>query len=190
MTFAEKLKNSRKSVGLSQEQLAEKLCVSRQAVTKWESGRGIPDIENIKAISKLLDVSIDYLLDDGQNVDTTVMKEAINLDDYSETGKLKCREHACVVAKYPDAKKIYNLVRQRKFTIKEEIVDFIFSPGVLNVADQFRDNTCYYLVEMETGQILVNVTKEFIISTPLPTPVTDKKFMVGDNKFYKGIQIV
>ena len=46
---------------MSQEQLAEKLGVSRQAVTKWETDTGIPDIENIMAISALFDISIDEL---------------------------------------------------------------------------------------------------------------------------------
>ena len=61
MTFAEKLKFLRKQAGMSQEQLAEKLCVSRQAVTKWETDAGIPDIENIMSISALFDISIDEL---------------------------------------------------------------------------------------------------------------------------------
>lgn len=62
MTFAEKLKSIRKQAGMSQEKLAEKLGVSRQAVTKWETDAGIPDIENIMAISALFDLSIDELL--------------------------------------------------------------------------------------------------------------------------------
>ncbi len=62
MTFAEKLKSIRKQAGMSQEQLAEKLGVSRQAVTKWETNGGIPDIENIMAVSALFDISIDELL--------------------------------------------------------------------------------------------------------------------------------
>ena len=61
MTFAEKLKSIRKRAGMSQEQLAEKLGVSRQAVTKWETDAGIPDIENIMAVSALFDISIDEL---------------------------------------------------------------------------------------------------------------------------------
>ena len=61
MTFAENLKNIRKQAGMSQEQLAEKLGVSRQAVTKWETEAGIPDVENIIAISALFDVSMDAL---------------------------------------------------------------------------------------------------------------------------------
>ena len=63
MTFGEKLKNARKEVGLSQEQLAEKLSVSRSAVAKWETGNGMPDVDNLKAMAVLLNTSIDYLLE-------------------------------------------------------------------------------------------------------------------------------
>ena len=62
MTLAGKLKSIRKQAGMSQEQLAEKLGVSRQAVTKWETDAGIPDIENVMAISALFNISIDDLL--------------------------------------------------------------------------------------------------------------------------------
>ena len=62
MTFAEKLKTARKNAGMSQDALAEKLGVSRQAVTKWETGRGIPDIENIMVISNLFGISVDEFL--------------------------------------------------------------------------------------------------------------------------------
>ena len=62
MTFAEKLKTIRKQAGMSQERLAEKLGVSRQAVTKWETDTGIPDIENMMAISALFHISVDELL--------------------------------------------------------------------------------------------------------------------------------
>ena len=64
MTFAEKLKSFRKQAKMSQEKLSEKLGVSRQAVTKWETGLGIPEIENIRAISELFEIYIDELLSD------------------------------------------------------------------------------------------------------------------------------
>ena len=54
----------RKQAGMSQEKLAEKLNVSRQAVTKWETDMGIPDMENMMAVSALFDVSLDELLSD------------------------------------------------------------------------------------------------------------------------------
>lgn len=65
MTFAEKLKSLRRRAGMSQEQLAERLNVSRQAVTKWETGAGIPDIENMIAVSALFRISLDELLMQG-----------------------------------------------------------------------------------------------------------------------------
>lgn len=69
MTFAERLKGYRKQAGMSQEKLAELIRVSRQAITKWETGSGIPDIENIQALSKLFSVSLDELLA-GENMET------------------------------------------------------------------------------------------------------------------------
>jgi len=68
MTFAEKLKELRKQKGISQEQLAEKIYVSRQAITKWESGNGIPDIENLLAISALFNESLDSLLSEEKSL--------------------------------------------------------------------------------------------------------------------------
>ena len=62
MEFNEKLQQLRKKNNLTQEQLAEQLFVSRTAVSKWESGKGYPNIESLKSISKLFSVSIDDLL--------------------------------------------------------------------------------------------------------------------------------
>lgn len=61
--ISEKLKMLRKQARMSQEQLAERLNVSRQAVTKWETAAGTPDIENLRAISALFQISLDELLD-------------------------------------------------------------------------------------------------------------------------------
>ena len=62
MEFNEKLQELRKQKGLTQEELAELLYVSRTAISKWESGRGFPNIESLKAISKCFSVSLDELL--------------------------------------------------------------------------------------------------------------------------------
>lgn len=62
MEFNEKLQELRKSKALTQEELAEKLYVSRTAVSKWESGRGYPNIDSLKEISMFFSVSIDELL--------------------------------------------------------------------------------------------------------------------------------
>lgn len=62
MEFHEKLQELRKSRGITQEELAEALYVSRTAISKWESGRGYPNIDSLKEISKYFSVSIDDLL--------------------------------------------------------------------------------------------------------------------------------
>ncbi len=62
MEFCEKLQMLRKNKGITQEELAEELYVSRTAVSKWESGRGYPNIESLRDISKYFSVSIDDLL--------------------------------------------------------------------------------------------------------------------------------
>ena len=62
MEFNEKMQELRKQKGLTQEELAERLYVSRTAVSKWESGRGYPSIESLKAIANFFSVSIDVLL--------------------------------------------------------------------------------------------------------------------------------
>ena len=64
MIFSEKLQILRKNKGFTQEALAEKLGVSRQAVAKWEAGQVYPDISNLIAISDLMNVSVDYLVKD------------------------------------------------------------------------------------------------------------------------------
>ena len=62
MEFNEKLKELRSSRGLTQEELAEALFVSRTAISKWESGRGYPSIDSLKEISSFFSVTIDELL--------------------------------------------------------------------------------------------------------------------------------
>ena len=62
MDIAERLQDLRKKAGYSQEQVAEMLGISRQAVSKWESGQGKPDIENIVKLTEVYSVSADYIL--------------------------------------------------------------------------------------------------------------------------------
>jgi len=64
MIFSEKLQLLRKSKGFTQEEFAQKLNVSRQAVAKWEAGQAYPDIANLIQISNLMNVTVDYLVRD------------------------------------------------------------------------------------------------------------------------------
>jgi transcriptional regulator with XRE-family HTH domain len=64
MTKGEKISKHRKILGLSQEDLANKLDISRQSVSKWELNESEPDLGNLVKLSRLLNITIDYLLND------------------------------------------------------------------------------------------------------------------------------
>lgn len=64
MTLDKKLARLRKREGLSQAEVSEELDVSRQAVTKWETGTSRPSIENLQSLSRLYNVPLEYLLDE------------------------------------------------------------------------------------------------------------------------------
>ncbi len=74
MELNEKLQELRKQKGLTQEELAQALYVSRTAISKWESGRGYPNIDSLKAIAKFFCVSIDDLLS-GEEILTLAQEE-------------------------------------------------------------------------------------------------------------------
>ena len=83
MTFSEKIINLRKAHGWSQEDFAEKLNVSRQAISRWENDGAFPDALNILQISKLFGVTADYLLNDDytSDKDIPVVKNATQETD-------------------------------------------------------------------------------------------------------------
>ncbi len=88
MALSEKLYTLRKKSGLSQEQLAEQLGVSRQAISKWESGQSVPESDKLIVISSRFKVSLDYLLkeDDEQQV---IPKEFQADNSLQTSGKTK-----------------------------------------------------------------------------------------------------
>ena len=82
MTLGEKIREARRKCGLSQEQLADKMSVSRSAIAKWETDKGLPDVGNLKLLGQLLNTSLDRLLDDGEEADGSVIREKYNLITY------------------------------------------------------------------------------------------------------------
>jgi transcriptional regulator with XRE-family HTH domain len=83
MELSKKLQQLRKEKGLTQEQLAEKIFVSRTAISKWESGRGYPSLDYIKSISKLFEISIDDLLSGEELI------KVAESDSREKTGRLR-----------------------------------------------------------------------------------------------------
>ena len=83
MKLEEKLVSLRKAKGLSQMKLAEMMNVSRQAISRWETGAAIPSSENLKYLSDLYSVSLDYLLSDSADApeQNTVKFEELQEDE-------------------------------------------------------------------------------------------------------------
>lgn len=81
MILAEKISEERKKNGWSQEELAEKLSVSRQSVSKWESGQSVPDLNRILEMARIFGVTTDYLLKDeieeAENVDGLKVRKVL-----------------------------------------------------------------------------------------------------------------
>ncbi|MBQ7943738.1 MAG: helix-turn-helix transcriptional regulator [Lachnospiraceae bacterium] len=90
MKFEEKLVRLRKSNGMSQEELAEKLGVSRQAVSRWELGSTLPDIPNLTQLSELFGVSADYLIHDDYESDNDIPKVKESSEIIHEKNKAHC----------------------------------------------------------------------------------------------------
>ena len=79
MEFSEKIIALRKGRELTQEQLAEQLNVSRQSISKWESGQVIPEVEKIVALSKAFNVTLDYLLKPSEIDELSVKTDLLEL---------------------------------------------------------------------------------------------------------------
>lgn len=75
MNLAEKIMFERKKTGLSQEQLADKLGITRQAISKWEAGSAVPELSKLLALSEVFGVSIDYLVKDSMKEDISRYRE-------------------------------------------------------------------------------------------------------------------
>ena len=200
MTFGGKLKEARKKTGLTQEELAELIGVSRAAVAKWETDNGLPDIENLKTVAGLLGVSIDYLLDDGGTIDLSVTKKAIDLEKHSHgkrlsrMKKLEIKERI-VREVYPNAEIIRLTLTGIKNTNRETVVDQAIGWFVLllsgiplfgtqevgKLANSLDQQ--FYLVNKEKDQYFIRITDEYIIARRLPERIEKKKFEIGDKKF-------
>ena len=186
MTLGEKLREARKQSKLSQEQLAEKLSVSRSAVAKWESDAGMPDVGNLKALSQLLSVSIDYLLEDDGRICFNETREPVDLASFEITGKCRDRKDAAVFSRYSDADAIYPLIRRKKLNGWEFMLDLVTSWGVSQLADYAVNRDAYYLVEKDNRQFLVRISDEFITTGEIASRIDPKRFSIGNNIFRKA----
>lgn len=190
MTLGEKIRYARKCCGLSQGQLAEKMCVSRSAIAKWETDKGMPDIENLKIVSRLLRVSLDYLLDDSTDAESMVIREPHNLEAYGR-GCKKVKKDRLMREKFPDAN-ICTLLGRPELRKEDGVVDRTLgfltpvpfgTPEFLKSVRELDKD--FYLVERDADQFFVTVTDEFLEIHPMTQNQTEKTFRLGSWVFIR-----
>ncbi len=173
---------------MTQDEFANKQMVSRQAVTKWEADKGIPDVENLMLLSSVLGISIDYLLSDEEVTEKLVIHEKIDLAAYGKGSKKKKKDYI-VKEKYPNAV-IHTLMIIQKNSQTEKVIDnvlgFVFLapfgiPGFINSTKHIGKE--FYLVNYGEKQLLVMVTDEFIESREM----TRKRLNQKGEKFEIGL---
>lgn len=188
MNIGEKIKTLRQQNGLSQESLANKLSVSRQAITKWETNRGIPDIENLKSLSILFNVSLDYLVSEDNDISFAQLRETIELEEFNHIKHLyKCIEDCIVLQKFPQALKIFPLVQKKQLSRPEKVLEWFFMPffGAFDIIDKLNNKRKSYLVDDNGKSLLVVITKDIMITSVLPYTIIDKTFAYGNYKYNK-----
>lgn len=126
MSFGKQLKDIRKERNLTQDQMAEMLCVSRQAVSNWENNKNLPDIEQLIAISENFDVSLDELILGGKDMkNKETMREKL-IRDGGENQRAKYnRTMVCVGA-------VLLLIGATLLVIKGMTVEYIDEDGFLH----------------------------------------------------------
>ena len=177
MTLGEKIREARRKCGLSQEQLAEKLSVSRSAIAKWETDKGLPDVGNLKILARLLNVSVDHLLDETQAADDLVIREAYQLSAYGY-GCKKVKKDRVVRSKFPDAV-IYPLLARQEPVELGSLADH--TPDCrTNPLDRVKNtDKAFYLIEKDDRQFVVTVTDVYVEIQPLEHPLQGNSFRLG-----------
>lgn len=183
MTLGEKIREARRKCGLSQEQLAERLSVSRSAIAKWETDKGLPDVGNLKILARLLNVSVDHLLDETQTVENSVIRENYALAAYGY-GCKRMKKDRVVRSKFPDAV-IYPLLA------RQELVDLgSFADNTpdcrTNALDRVKNtDKAFYLIEKDARQFVVTVTDVYVEIRPLENPLQGNRFSFNGWSFIK-----
>lgn len=190
MTLGEKIRYARKCYGLSQEQLANKLCVSRSAIAKWETDKGMPDVENLKLLSRLLGISLDALLDDADPAQAAVVRHPYHLAAYGR-GCKKVKKERMLREKFPDAR-ICCLLGRPAALPEDATPDSargILTPTPFGMPEFMKSirNTeeSFYLVEQEDLCLFVTVTDDTVEIRPLPQIPEEKAFPIGNWTFIR-----
>ena len=192
MTIGEKIRQARKHCRLSQEQLAELMCISRSAIAKWETDKGLPDIENIRILSNILHISTDWLLNPQQDGGHLIYRYSVDLSRYGK-GCSRLRKDRCVRGKFQNAQ-ITALI-SRKDVIPGDAGTKEDALVRRNVHNCFLSNgsmdssASYYLVTEVDRQFLVAIAESYIEYRILQSQINDAEFILDGMRFVRFSEI-
>ena len=177
MTLGEKIQTARKQAGLTQEQLAQKLFVTRAAVAKWESNGGTPDVQNLKALARLFNTPMEDLLNDDLAISRFGFREDLRTDDPEKAA----------ASRFPEAYWVRRAVLLHGLGKVEAFFNFLtFSLlkiiWVLKHADEFKKH--YFVAETGDVQYFIVIDAENITTTPLPHRVQKTNEFCIDGRTY------
>ena len=179
MTFGQKLKEIRQRMGLSQEQLAQILHVSRQAITKWENEVGLPDISNLQELSKVFGISVDFFLNNENHLPLLIMKKKLEKENY----KNKISAYFQILKEYyPEPWQIFVLAKSPRMGKLETALDFVTGGDYWLIKD-VSDLSPYYLVTKDHIKLLVNIQHWTLQVIELSPNTNTKKFIYQQNTF-------
>jgi len=180
MHFSEKLKELRKQKGISQEQLAEKIYVSRQAITKWESGNGLPDIENLIAISSLFNESLDSLLSEEKSLITKneFLYESRTEYDLDSPKKIDLRvgtAHEVIIEKTKDEKiQVMAAANKLPYLAQQVKVKIVENKKRMDVVVKHSTDLSD-IAAMDNLFILVRIPEKFVADIELASELENLK---------------
>lgn len=177
MTLGNKIKNIRVRLCLSQEDLSNILNVSRQVVSKWETDNEIPDISNLQELSKVLDISIDNLLN---NDELLKLKMKIELDKNKYKNVLT--SYKKILDEYFKDHDIYVLSVYSDMNLIERILN-LFTGGDYYLIKDVSDLSPYYLITKNETKLLINIKDHILNIYELQEDINTKRFKF-DNKTY------
>ena len=171
MEFSKILKEKRKELGFTQEELAEKLMVSRSAISNWEIGRNYPDIQTLIAIAKTFDVSLDHLL----NQDIEIVK-ALNFDTVKKRKSKKMIIILSIFLIFTTITTIYLFLNKKSEIVllkeniptnteitpfkKDEIKNVNIEDNKLNIVLDTPTQILGYYLEFSDRELTVNLYKK------------------------------
>ena len=177
MTLGEKIQTARKQAGLTQEQLAQKLFVTRAAVAKWESNGGTPDVQNLKALARMFCTPMEDLLNDDLAISRFGFREDVQADDPEKAA----------ASRFPEAYWVRRAALLHGLGKVEAFFNFL-TFGLLKIiwvlkhTDEFKKH--YFVAEMGDVQYFIIIDDESITTTPLPHRVRKSNEFQIDGRTY------